>query len=74
MLSEMYQTKKGKYRMVSIICGILTNKQINKIQKQTHKYRELVVAREEGVGKLVKMTEGWREMQASSFGMSKSRG
>ena len=42
ILSEVSQTEKDKYHMVSFICGILkndTNDLFTK-QKQTHRYRK----------------------------------
>ena len=43
------KSEKDKYHMISHTCGIKKNKQTK--QKQTHRYRELMVARwEEGWG------------------------
>ena len=46
----------------------------NEQQKQIHKYRELMVARGEGLGGINKVDEGEWEVQASSYGMNKSQG
>ena len=43
ILSEVSQTEKEKYRMISLICGIETEMiQMNSFtkQKQTHRFRE----------------------------------
>ena len=37
MLSEIHQTEKDRYHMISLICGIYKTKQMNNL---THKYRE----------------------------------
>ena len=59
MLSEISQTEKNEYYMISLICGISkTNKQKNKINEQTkpnkNKHidieKRVVVTRGEGVG------------------------
>ena len=39
MLSEVSQTAKDKYCMLSLICGKQTS-EYNKKKKQTHRYRE----------------------------------
>ena len=52
-----------------------TNEQIFKNQKQTHKYRKLVVTRVGGgVPGMGKMGKGEWEVQDSSYGMNKSWG
>ena len=53
MLSEIRQTEKDKYCMISLICGI---KQYNKLvnitkKKQTHRYREQASGYQWGKGK-----------------------
>ena len=37
ILSELSETEKGKYHMISLICGFLKT---NEKTKQTHKFRE----------------------------------
>ena len=56
ILSEVSQTEKDKYHMISLICGIYTIIQMNLFmkQKQTHRHRDqtFVIAKgEEGWGR-----------------------
>ena len=55
-LSEVNQTEKDKYHMISFTCGIQTT-------KQTHQYREQmgVIIRGEGVG-WIKWVKGINSM------------
>ena len=48
MLSEISQMEKYKYRMISLICGILKTNKPNKTKINTE--NRLVVTRGEGVG------------------------
>ena len=52
MLSEISQTEKGKYNIISLICGIQKTKQMNKQNRirLVNVKNNLVVARGEGVG------------------------
>ena len=54
MLSEISQTQKDKYCMISLICGILKviQKNVYAKQKQTHRYRKqsVVIKEEKGEG------------------------
>ena len=40
MLSEISQTEKDKYHVISLMCGISKTKQANIKQKQSYRYRE----------------------------------
>ena len=42
MLTEISQTEKDKYHMISLICGILKRKQTEQNKTQTHRYREQI--------------------------------
>ena len=39
-LSEVNQTEKDKYHMISLMCNLKKNKRVNKQRNQTYKYRE----------------------------------
>ena len=62
MLSEVSQTQKDKYHMISFICGIEKTKQMNKQKSRkrpTDTENKVMVARgEEGGTKWVKGTGG----------------
>ena len=54
MLSEISQTEKDKYCMISLICG--NSKKYNKLgnitkKKQTHRYREQISGYQWGEGR-----------------------
>ena len=56
MLSEVSQTEKDKYCMVSVICGIQKKKIFFKLvniteKKQTHRYREQITGYQWGEGR-----------------------
>ena len=51
ILSEVSQTEKGKYHMISLICGILKKKKdINKLIYKTDIENELMVTKGESGG------------------------
>ena len=52
ILSEVSQTEKDKYHMISIICGIENMIQINisTKQKETHRYKEQICGCQGGAG------------------------
>ena len=52
ILSEVSQTKKDKYHMVSLICGTLKKIQVNLLtkQKQTHRHRKQTYGCQRGKG------------------------
>ena len=52
MLSEVNQTEKNIYCMISLICGTLKIIQMNLYakQKQTHRYRKLTCGYQRGEG------------------------
>ena len=51
-LRERRQTEKDKYHMISIVCGIITNK------KQAHRYQEQIGGcQRQGVGGLAKLVK-----------------
>ena len=52
ILSEVSQTEKDKYPMISVTCGILKRIQMNLItkQKQTHRHRKQTYGYQRGKG------------------------
>ena len=70
MLSEMSQTEKAKYQMIPLIYGTLKNEQTKSRIGTTNTKNKL----RGGGGGLGKMGKGEKELQASSYGMSKSWG
>ena len=40
MLSKISQAEKDKHHVISLICGILKTKQMNKQKRKTHRYRK----------------------------------
>ena len=56
MLSEISQTEKDKYCMISFLCGLLKTKQSRTRVMDTEK--ELVVARQEGGIEMYEIDEG----------------
>ena len=43
VLSEVSQTEKDKYHMISLMCGIyMTQMNLSPKQKQTHRHREQI--------------------------------
>ena len=55
ILSEINRKEKDKYRMISLICGILNMTQMNLSTNQTHRHREQTCGCQGGGG----MGEGW---------------
>ena len=57
--SEVSQTEKYKYYMISVVCGIWKVKQINlhTIQKQTHRHRKQTYGYQRGEGERDKLEE-----------------
>ena len=52
MLSEVSQTEKHKYCMISLLCGFLKTKQMNKRNKrESHRHREQTGACQRGGGR-----------------------
>ena len=51
-LSEVSQTEKDKYHMISLICGIQNMIQVNIFtkQKQTHRHRKQIYGYQRGMG------------------------
>ena len=51
-LSEASQKEKGKYHMISLICGIynMTQMNLSTKQKQTHRHREQICGCQGGGG------------------------
>lgn len=66
MLNEISKTEKDKFCKILLTCGI------EKPNKQSHKYRELAVAREDGARGMSKMGAGEWGVRASSYGSNQS--
>ena len=71
MPSEISQTEKDKYHVIPFINA--SKKLISKRQSQKYKYKEETDGcQKEGAWGVRQMSEGEREIQTSSYGMSKS--
>ena len=67
MLSEISQTRKGKYCMISLICRIYKTKQMNKQNRNRliDTENELLVARGKGDGRV--RQNRWRGLRGTNF-------
>ena len=73
MWSEISQTEKDKYHMISLICKIQKIKKANKTKwKQTHRCREQMDGCQRGGGGWIGK-EDW-EVQTSSYKINKPQG
>ena len=76
MLSEISQTEKDKYCMISLICVICKTKQTNKptSENQAHSYREQIAGCQGGRGvEEGKTGEGDQKVQNFSYKINRSR-
>ena len=61
MLSEINQTEKDKYHIISLICGIIKTKQTNKTESNSHTQRtHWGLPKGKRVGGCVKKVKGLR--------------
>ena len=55
MISEISQTKKDKYHVISLTYGIFKKNKNKQTKKQAHRYREQISGRKS------RRVEGWKE-------------